>query len=149
MHVHTLTSLTGYNLVARSFPWSVVAAGLGSLFTLLAAIVLAIALCRWEYHMYGEDDDDFDDRGHQHVPMSHIDHKRSYDRTGYDNQAYPSYGGSYGHDKQQYHYASPQRYGQSSNQQHNQYAQPQNTSPYRQTSNMYRPIAASTKRDRY
>ncbi|OWF55650.1 uncharacterized protein LOC110457143 [Mizuhopecten yessoensis] len=146
IYVDTLTNLPSYHLDGRSFPWGVVSAGLGALFALFAGIVLAVLLCRWEYHMYDDDDDDDYDRGQRRVPMSQIDHKRGYDRTGYQNHAYPASGSAY--DKpapQHYYYGSSHRSNQSASTP--QYVQA--ATPYRQTANMYRPIAASTRRDRY
>ncbi|XP_060072011.1 uncharacterized protein LOC132551884 [Ylistrum balloti] len=149
IYVDTLTNLPNYHLDGRSFPWGVVSSGIGSLFALLAGIVLAVLLCRWEYHMYDDyDDDDYYDRGHRHVPMSQIDHKRGYDRTGYQNHAYPTSGSTYEKPPPQtYYYGSSQRASHHSGNQAPQYVQA--ASPYRQTANMYRPIAASTRRDRY
>lgn len=146
IYVDTHVNLPSYNLDGRSFPWGVVASGLGALFALFAAIVLAVLLCRWEYHMYDDDEDDYYDRGHRQVPLSQIDHKRGYDRTGYHNYAYPTSRSEYEKPQPQYYYGSSQRPSQPSS--HSpQYVQA--SSPYRQTANMYRPIAASTRRDRY
>ena len=101
IHVAFLTIISGYELEARSFPWSVLISGVGLLFTFIAFVTLAVALCRWRSIF--DDDEGSDDMGRPMTSMSEKQH--GY----YDN---PKYGGGYNQPQKSNPYAQPYSGGQ-------------------------------------
>lgn len=76
----------GLAFSVTTFPWGVLCSGLGCVCAFIAGIVLAIGLCRWDYH-FGDDGNYEVGYASDGTPMTQVGQKQ-----GYDNQAYPGSG---------------------------------------------------------